>query len=80
MWPGPQNVEMDCIGTSVKVHSPCPRSYIAAAVAVNTTARRLDNYFFYWYGSQSAGLVINKYRVNCKRKKSNTKMSNYRVN
>jgi len=33
-----------------------------------------------WYGSQSAGLVTKKYTVNCKRKKSNTKISNYSVN
>jgi len=26
------------LGTAVKVHSPCPRLYIAAAVAINTTA------------------------------------------
>ena len=35
----PQRVE-DCVdlGTAVKVHSPCPRLYIAAAVAINTSA------------------------------------------
>ena len=27
------------LGTAVKVHSPCPRLYIAAAVAINTTGR-----------------------------------------
>ena len=26
-------------GTAVRVHSPCPRLYIAAAVAINTTVR-----------------------------------------
>ena len=27
------------LGTAVKVRSPCPRLYIAAAVAINTTVR-----------------------------------------
>jgi len=31
------------LGTAVRVHSPCPRLYIAVAVAINTTVHGKDS-------------------------------------
>jgi len=40
----------------------------------------IDDNDFYWYGSQSAGLVTNKVHCKLQKKKSNTKISNNSVN
>ena len=41
------------LGTAVKVHSPCPRLCIAAAVAINTTARDVIQTLVLSHGSQT---------------------------
>jgi len=40
------------LGTAVKVHSPCPRLYIAAAVTINTTARGVIQTWFFSHRGQ----------------------------